>query len=134
MKIEKFCVEEDHFAFNKWIKEKINELIDAFNTIEDRSMLGLAEYKERKDELMKIYVIFGATGEYSDRDEWIIKAYKNKEMAKSHLLNADKRAKELFKKYEDEPWNCKEENIYDPAFRMYYTGTQYYILQCEIEE
>lgn len=38
---------------------------------------------------MKIYVVFGNTGDYEDFEQWPIKAYFDEEKAKSHVLNAE---------------------------------------------
>lgn len=44
---------------------------------------------------MKVYVVFGSTGEYSDRSEWPVAVYPVKREAEAHVALADKRAREL---------------------------------------
>ncbi len=38
---------------------------------------------------MKIFILMGSQGEYSDRTEWPIRAYASKEKAEAELLKAD---------------------------------------------
>lgn len=38
---------------------------------------------------MKVYVVVGTTGEYSDRIEWQVCAYRDEEQAKAHVQGAE---------------------------------------------
>jgi len=84
---------------------------------------------------MKIYTVMGTTGEYSDRCEWPVVSYTNENLAKEHVIKAEKRAKEweaTRKSTFDEPplgWSK-----YDPDFDMDYTNTSYYIIETELIE
>lgn len=85
---------------------------------------------------MKIYVVFGTSGEYSDRREWPVKAFKSKEQAEVLVINATQEANRIFSangdKYYD--WdNEKDPNKYDPEMDMDYTGASYYIAEVELE-
>lgn len=81
---------------------------------------------------MKIYVVIGVTGEYSDRTEWLVVAYKTKSLAKEHVIKATEFARKWEVQVESEDkfsyqiWK-KEENPLDPiAPYMDYTGISYY--------
>ena len=86
---------------------------------------------------MRIYVVSGSTGEYSDRTDWMVRAYSSEEAAKAVVVEYDAAAKEIearcrleeddpnyFDKYkrwdEDFKWPHP-----DPSFQMDYTGTYY---------
>jgi hypothetical protein len=93
----------------------------------------------------QIYVVMGTTGEYSDRIEWPVHAYFDKEQAEEHVVRADRRAKEAQAVYDSWyavgrgsgnrfptlPDNAafKDE---DPNFQADYTGTYYYIIEVPI--
>jgi len=86
--------------------------------------------KEKKME-KEIYVVIGATGEYSDRTEWLVAAYENENAAKEHVLKATEKAKEweVLRKDTDESWASwdKDWNPWDKVAQyMDYTGTNYY--------
>jgi hypothetical protein len=80
-----------------------------------------------------IYIVMGATGEYSDRNEWAVAAYYDEELAKTHVEEATKRAKaiEVAAEVDAADWNLKEklmkENPFDSCSYMSYTGNGYYI-------
>lgn len=38
---------------------------------------------------MKIYIVIGTSGEYSDRDEWLVKAYQSGTKAEEHVRQAN---------------------------------------------
>lgn len=84
-----------------------------------------------------IYVVFGATGEYSDRTEWMVQAFMKEELAQALVLNATTRANEVEvcrnsgAEYEDQ---YDESSMWDPKFRMYYNGTRYYYKPVELKQ
>jgi hypothetical protein len=79
---------------------------------------------------MKIYIVEGSTGEYSDRQDWIVCAYQSKEKAEEHADKAEHRAKEMLpKRYS----NFEGQNEFDPHMRMDYTGTEYYVIETELK-
>jgi hypothetical protein len=81
---------------------------------------------------MKIYIVNGATGEYSDQDDWVVCAYRDRALADAHVHDAMIRAKEIEKsgsRYEQK----KGENEFDPNMRMDYTGTKYYVVETELK-
>lgn len=83
---------------------------------------------------MKIWIVEGTSGEYSDQDQWIVCAYRSKERAEDVAANATRRADEIQKnrkRYEPIPDGANE---FDPKMRMGgYTGTEYYTVECELK-
>jgi len=64
---------------------------------------------------MKIYVVRGTTGEYSDRNEWAVIAYRNEKEAQEFIKKAKKRAEEIFATGNYHFWDEKPEvNEFDP--------------------
>ena len=49
---------------------------------------------------MRIYIVTGATGEYSDHFKWTIVGYLSEKLAKQHVSNALRRAEEIKKQYQ----------------------------------
>lgn len=82
---------------------------------------------------MKIYVVFGKTGEYSDRMEWPVKAFKKKEKAERLVSEAEKHAKIIEVTRKDEYRVPEGINPLDPKMQMDYTGTSYYYIEVELE-
>lgn len=74
---------------------------------------------------MTIYVVIGATGEYSDREEWIVKAFRDENLAKNLVLEASARAREIQLACTDYYPSTKHENEFDPKMQMSYNGTYY---------
>ena len=81
---------------------------------------------------MKIYIVNGTTGEYSDRNDWVVCAYKDKALADAHVHDAMLRAKEIEKSdYRHD--NDRNKNEFDPNMRIDYTGTEYYVVETELK-
>lgn len=90
-----------------------------------------------------IYVVSGSTGEYSDRTDWMVRAYADEEAAKAVVTEYSAKAKEVEARCrleEDDPNYVDRYNTYapdfkwphpDPHFQMQYTGTEYGY--CEVE-
>jgi hypothetical protein len=78
---------------------------------------------------MNIYIVMGTTGEYSDRSEWSVVAFKDKEMAKKHVTLATEQANEIYKTMIDGiyDFDALPINPYDPKMKMDYSGTSYFI-------
>lgn len=66
---------------------------------------------------MEIYIVFGTSGEYSDRDEWPVAAYKQLVKAESHVLAAKKWLQENVN-LRGIDWNNLPENPFDPHMRL----------------
>ena len=91
---------------------------------------------------MKIYVVIGTCGEYSDRSEWVVCAYSNQKLAANRILKASQRSKEIHKAVNDhESVSWYEESIhgkneFDEKFRAdsWNEETKYYLVECELLE
>lgn len=82
---------------------------------------------------MKVFIVFGQTGEYSDHSNWAVKGFVDKTRAEAFELAATKwahEAKSRVGRYEP----IKEPSPYDPKFRCDYTGTDYFTVEVEIED
>lgn len=87
---------------------------------------------------MKIYVVTGSTGEYSDRVTWLVKAFTDEDSAKEFVIKAQEIADVIFKRSvedDEEGWDIRDnaQSELDPGLRMYYTGTTYYFESVELE-
>ena len=84
---------------------------------------------------MKIFVVTGTTGEYSDRVEWLVKAVKDEQAAKDFVVTATKIAREQeVLKSKSRDWLFQVKSELDPDISMEYTGTNYYYSEVELEE
>ena len=88
---------------------------------------------------MNIYVVCGASGEWSDRTEWLAVAFKSEEEAIAHV----KACKDMLQQFDQN--NCgymrddaerdaleKAMLPLDPNFYEDYNGTYYFIKQVEL--
>lgn len=84
-----------------------------------------------KGDAMKIFVVRGTTGEYSDRTEWPVKAFLSEKAAQELVIAATQRANEVFtdRSYDRDI----DKNQFDPDMRMDYTGTSYMIETVELD-
>lgn len=77
-----------------------------------------------------IWVVQGTTGEYSDRDEWIVVAVNSQELAEEWIKALDIQYQSIPPELRDDRWEHQDaiEKIMslDPKFRMDYTGTSYF--------
>ena len=91
---------------------------------------------------MKIYIVEGSTGEYSDHCEWIVCAFADKTKAEELVLKATERAKKIFAEMESDlqsVWyggdrSGKYVNEFDPGMNMGYTGTYYTYYETELRD
>ncbi len=90
---------------------------------------------------MKIYIVMGTRGEYSDRDEWVIKAYSDEKLAQKHVLDAqefsDKNTIECEKlsdegKYKSEIMEAK--SPFDEKFEPCTGYHSYFLVETELDE
>ena len=87
-----------------------------------------------------IYVVFGTTGEYSDRIEWVVKAFHTEEQAIEFVTNVTERKDKAEAPYNVNhyvPYNAIEKvakEIGDPNYHSDYTGTRYYYESVPLEE
>ena len=66
-----------------------------------------------------IYVVVGSAGEYSDRNEWLVRAFDDEEAAKAFVLRASDKARELYAErqvqwYEKGNMDWRPISEYDP--------------------
>lgn len=95
-----------------------------------------------------IYVLQGSCGEYSDRTDWIVRAYLDKAKADADSAKAfdegcayeraplDEDLKYSFTDEEkNEEMRIRQECLtVDPAAQFDYTGTTYWVVECELSE
>jgi len=81
-----------------------------------------------------IYCVFGTTGEYSDREQWPVKALRTELAAQEFCL----KAKDLCRKFDEcnslNDGRNKFNHPMDPNFQCTYTGTSYDYYTMELEE
>lgn len=75
---------------------------------------------------MPIFLVMGETGEYEDKQEWVVCAYRNYEQAYQHAKMADEEASKFFTERGDEIVTRHKGN-YDEYMVIDYTGTSYYV-------
>jgi len=99
--------------------------------------------------MSKIYILQGSTGEYSDRTDWIVQAYKDKVMADEECKQANQEAND-YKEALDKLDNTKNDYYdkietyekelskkylsVDPTAKFDYTGTSYWVVKCDLYE
>lgn len=89
--------------------------------------------------MKKIYVIEGSTGEYSDRCDWLVKAFTSEAKAEEFVKALDDWLRINQVSYREgtiADYEIRDELKcpHDPSFRCDYTGTRYHIIECELEE
>lgn len=86
----------------------------------------------------QVFIVFGETGEYSDRKDWIVAAYTDEKLAEKHVELAECRLRELGLSEDLIPRNTKPRNAdfgpLDPSFMCDYTGTRYYLVGTEVSD
>lgn len=95
----------------------------------------------------KVFVVFGTTGEYSDRGEWAVRGFLKAELAERFEFGCTQWAHEHTKRL-DEHEECDdcyseksnfrkcpdaEKSPHDPNYRRDYTGTDYYTIEVEVD-
>lgn len=83
---------------------------------------------------MKIYVVYGQCGEYSDHRDWLVCAYADRDKAEKHAFEAEKRSKEMLTEYEHWMDIPDGANKYDTQMDMDYTGASYLAIEVEVLE
>lgn len=82
---------------------------------------------------MTIYVVIGATGEYSDRTEWLVKAFKSEKEAQEFVIAATAIANDQYlKKRNKTMLRFKPKSELDPNLDIDYTGAWYKYDKCEL--
>jgi hypothetical protein len=83
-----------------------------------------------------IYVVRGSTGEYSDRWEWLVKAFTDKITAENFVNDCSAIARREFDNANKSSsfWGYEKSSELDPNFSMDYTGTNYYLEEVELQD
>lgn len=81
---------------------------------------------------MKIYIVCGMTGEYSDSFDWNVCAYTDKNIAEEHARKAMLRGKEIQKSNQRYYRPKHGENQFDVEMSMDYTGTEYTVNEVDL--
>jgi hypothetical protein len=89
--------------------------------------------------LPPIFVVVGSTGEYSDRGEWLTRAFRSEDAAKAYVefLTAERQRLAPAGEYVD--YDQREEiagkmRAYDPRYSEDYTGTSWFVSAVELAE
>lgn len=87
----------------------------------------------------RLWVVMGGTGEYSDRCEWPVRAYRDKSRAELEVsrLSEEAKAFEARVPYDYGSGRCAEvmahgKKVGDPGFASDYTGTSYFYYEVEL--
>jgi hypothetical protein len=86
-----------------------------------------------------VYVVMGSAGEYSDHNEWPVRAFLSEQRAADLVVKASARAREVFAIHDcDEFYSHREDekfqNKYDPDMELSYTGANYNVMEAELDE
>lgn len=82
-----------------------------------------------------IWVVIGTTGEYSDRSEWLTKAFRSEESAKDYVLFLTKERQKLGTRswnYEEREKVGKVMKAFDHNYSEDYSGTEWYVSSVEL--
>lgn len=87
-----------------------------------------------------VYVVIGTTGEYSDHQEWPVKAFMTEGAAKRWVELASARARELgvYNSNSKIDYDIRHKihekaNKYDPDMQVDYTGVNYYYWKVKLD-
>lgn len=84
----------------------------------------------------KIYVVIGATGEYGDHRDWMVKAFLSKEKAQAFVEDVSAIARELYAALSSkfDYYRLRGMNPLDPNMDCDYTGVRYHYCEVDLEE
>jgi len=91
--------------------------------------------------MIKIYVVVGDTGEYSDHHQWLVCAYMSEELAQARVIELETLMKTLGA-VADAEWEERElamdkmrkHEHGDQFFNIDYTGTTYSYIEIELKD
>lgn len=89
---------------------------------------------------MKIYIIQGSTGEYSDHKEWVVCALRDKQKAQEFIHQLVQEANTILSKFKNKnEWRRSndwhpEVPSNDPQFAVDYTGFNYNLIETELRD
>ena len=85
----------------------------------------------------KVYVVMGYTGEYSDHEEWYVRAFMVKEKAETFAVECKRIYREALVRIGEDKFPGFGKNEWrhplDPGFTDSYTGTEYTVLEVPLE-
>lgn len=90
--------------------------------------------------MRRVWVVSGSTGEYSDRNEWLVAAFASEDAAKARIIALDQRMQEMPQQWKEGSWGehdgkMKEHMaLLDPNFCIDYTGTRYFVSVVPFED
>ena len=88
--------------------------------------------------MANIYLVSGSTGEYSDRNEWNVVAFKNEEKGEAFRdklnLLCNKAGVHNSSSWDISPEDEKAIKELDPYFHADYTGTVYYLQAIDLQD
>ena len=82
---------------------------------------------------MKIWIVFGQTGEYSEHEEWTVNAYRSEEAAQARILQLGA-LKRQGRTTLDRILLMRSHKLGDPGYSEEYTDTTYYYSAVELVE
>jgi len=95
---------------------------------------------------VRVWIVFGSTGEYSDRREWPVRGFIDKARAEAFEFAATRWARDHSKRLKghecDDCYSAAknfrqcgedEKSPHDPDYSRDYTGTDYYTVEVEVE-
>jgi uncharacterized protein YllA (UPF0747 family) len=89
---------------------------------------------------MEIWIVYGSTGEYSDRSEWPVDAHRTEAAAQARVKALTEALQasgiERMTRWEDE-WHTAVDAFkaaHDPRFSIDYTGTSWYVDSCQLRD
>jgi hypothetical protein len=88
---------------------------------------------------MKIWIVFGSTGEYADREEWAVDAWRSEVEANARVEQLEKRYHELEAGLRKNPGSEEREAAMasmrelDPGFFFDRTGATWHVVEMELK-
>lgn len=85
---------------------------------------------------MKIWIVHGTTGEYSDRTEWVVDAWPTEAEAQAKVTELvrllHESGIERMRYGPEREQAIAAMRVHDPDFGIDYTGTSWYVSTCEL--
>lgn len=86
---------------------------------------------------MKVYIVWGESGEYDSYSHWDVKAFLSEDKALLFKAQVEKENNKLYKKagFEKSRFNYPEfkKNKYDPFAKFDFTGTTYHVKSLNLD-
>lgn len=83
----------------------------------------------------KLFVVIGTTGEYSDRSEWLVRAFKREADARTYVEALQDRRKQLPQRdWENDLAIEAAMREFDPQYSEDYTGTSWFVRSVDYDD